>query len=272
MGLAPTLIKAGAALLGGILGKSKNEYVVPNYQKIRDKAEAAGFNPLTALAMAPGQVVQSQNYMGSAIADAGLALADGMAEKAKQNDPLEKLKRENELLKEKIINVTLRPKVPGVYAQREAIPTLSQAVGGSNGGGSAANSGNSGSSGAAPNSAVGSTAYNLGDPDISSSSDASSRVPVKPVYILGQEIMPTSGTSDTDAIASRYGEDFMSPSWFAGWGAFGTDAYNHAAKRVGARFATVADAFHADVARYKRHPKDMQKAFGADWWQHQMGD
>lgn len=132
--IAAALVQAGGALLGGLFGRSSNKYVVPNYQAIRDKAEAAGFNPLTALAMAPGQVVQSQNFMGSAIADAGLALADGLAQKAKQNDPLEKLKRENELLKEKIINVTLRPKVGGVYAQREAIPTLSQAVGGSNAG------------------------------------------------------------------------------------------------------------------------------------------
>ena len=125
-------IAAGGSILGGILGKPKNEYVVPSYGQIRRKAEAAGFNPLTALAMAPGQVVQSQNYMGSAIADAALSLADANAAKVKQNDPLEKLKRENELLKEKIINVTLRPKVPGVYGQSEAIPGIAQAVGGGN--------------------------------------------------------------------------------------------------------------------------------------------
>lgn len=126
------LISAGGSILGGILGKPKNEYVVPNYQKIRTKAEAAGFNPLTALAMAPGQVVQSQNFMGSAIADAGLALADGLNTKRKEQGALAKLAEENDKLREKVQNMTLRPKVGGVYAQREAIPSVSQAVGGSN--------------------------------------------------------------------------------------------------------------------------------------------
>lgn len=127
------LISGASSLLGGIFGKSKSEYVVPNYQKIRTKAQAAGFNPLTALAMAPGQVVQSQNYMGSAIADAGLALADGLVDKDKKDGALAKLAEENDKLREKVQNMTLRPKVPGVYAQREAIPSVSQAVGGGNG-------------------------------------------------------------------------------------------------------------------------------------------
>jgi hypothetical protein len=128
------LISGASSLLGGIFGKSKSEYVVPNYQKIRTKAEAAGFNPLTALAMAPGQVVQSQNFMGSAIADAGLALADGIVAKHKEQGALAKLAEENDKLREKVQNMTLRPKVGGVYAQREAIPSVSQAVGGSNAG------------------------------------------------------------------------------------------------------------------------------------------
>jgi|GEM_PF-2829136 len=126
------LISGASSLLGGIFGGSKSEYVVPNYQKIRTKAEAAGFNPLTALAMAPGQVVQSQNYMGSAIADAGLALADGLVAKDKKDGALAKLAEENDKLRETVQNMTLRPKVPGVYAQREAIPSVSQAVGGGN--------------------------------------------------------------------------------------------------------------------------------------------
>ena len=129
--IGAALVSGASSLLGGLFGKPKNEYVVPNYQKIRDKAEAAGFNPLTALAMAPGQVVQSQNFMGSAIADAGLALADGIVAKHKEQGALAKLAEENDKLREKVQNMTLRPKVGGVYAQREAIPSVSQAVGGS---------------------------------------------------------------------------------------------------------------------------------------------
>jgi len=129
--IGASLISGASSLLGGILGQkaSKPQYVVPNYQKIRDKAEAAGFNPLTALAMAPGQVVQSQNFMGSAIADAGLALADGMVKQHNEKGALAKLAEENDKLREKVQNMTLRPKVGGVYAQREAIPSVSQAVG-----------------------------------------------------------------------------------------------------------------------------------------------
>ena len=131
--IGAALVSGASSLLGGLLGRSSNKYVVPNYQQIRDKAEAAGFNPLTALAMAPGQVVQSQNFMGSAIADAGLSLADGMVAKHREDGALAKLAEENDKLREKVQNMTLRPKVGGVYAQREGIPSISQAVGGANG-------------------------------------------------------------------------------------------------------------------------------------------
>lgn len=125
-----SLISAGASLLGGIFGKSKAKYVTPDYAKIRRKAEAAGFNPLTALTSAPGQVVQSQNYMGSAIADAGLLLADGMAKKAEQEGEVSKLREQNQKLAEKVQNLTLRPPIGGIYAATESTPSLRQALGG----------------------------------------------------------------------------------------------------------------------------------------------
>lgn len=124
-----SLISAGASLLGGIFGKSKAKYVTPDYAKIRRKAEAAGFNPLTALTAAPGQVVQSQNYMGSAIADAGLLLADGMAKKAEQEGEVSKLREQNQKLAEKLQQATLRPRIGGIYAATESTPSLRQALG-----------------------------------------------------------------------------------------------------------------------------------------------
>lgn len=129
-----SLISAGASLLGGIFGKSKPKYVTPDYAKIRRKAEAAGFNPLTALTSAPGQVVQSQNYMGSAIADAGLLLADGMAKKAEQEGEVSKLREQNQKLAEKLQQATLRPRIGGIYAATESTPSLRQALGGKNAG------------------------------------------------------------------------------------------------------------------------------------------
>lgn len=114
------LIAAAGSLLGGLLGKkSAPKDVVPNYAKRRRDAEAAGFNPLTALGV-QASVGQSANYMGSAIADAALLLADGL-EKDKEKAENEALKAKNKELQEKVTSMTLRPKVPGVYGQRSAV-------------------------------------------------------------------------------------------------------------------------------------------------------
>lgn len=126
--VAAALISAGATLLGGLLAP-KPKYVVPDYAKIRSGAEAAGFNPLTALTQGPaGQVVQPENYMGNAIASAGLMLADNMT-KAARAARLQKLTGENEKLQDKVQRLTLQPKVGGVYARRESVPTLRAALG-----------------------------------------------------------------------------------------------------------------------------------------------
>lgn len=129
--IGSAVIGGVSSLLGGLFGsRQKAKYVVPDYAGIRRKAEAAGFNPLTALTQGPqGQVVQSQNYMGQAIADAGLLLADGMQKKADEQGEIAQLKKQNEDLREKLTNQTLRPKVPGIYAQTESTPSLRQALG-----------------------------------------------------------------------------------------------------------------------------------------------
>ncbi|WP_201151509.1 hypothetical protein [Rhodovulum sulfidophilum] len=130
-----SLISGGASLLGGLFGsKKKAKYVVPDYGKIRARAEAAGFNPLTALTSAPGAVASAgQNYMGQAIADAGLLLADGLAKKAEKTGELQKAREQNAQLKERVQQLTIRPRVGGIYANNVNTPSIRAAVGGANG-------------------------------------------------------------------------------------------------------------------------------------------
>lgn len=108
------------AIIGGIansLFAPKPKYVVPNYKGIRNAAEKAGFNPLTALTQGPqGSVVQGENYMGSAISDA-LLIAAGDKEKDARISLLE---AQTEHYRKAVENMTLRPKIGGVYEKRDA--------------------------------------------------------------------------------------------------------------------------------------------------------
>lgn len=134
----PAVIGAGASLLGGIFGKPKKQSAEKNsYDGImgqargaRDASDRYGFNPLTLLgassAIGPST---SANYMGNAIADAGMIVADGLAKRSEQLGQITKLTEENELLRKEIQNQTLRPKVAGVYAQRQMTPSLGGALG-----------------------------------------------------------------------------------------------------------------------------------------------
>lgn len=147
--VAPALISGAFSLLGGILGRNQakddlatqrkliaeqNEYNNPT--NIRKRAEDAGFNPLSFIG--PGVGLQTQtaqvnsgNYMGAAIADAGMAVADAMSKRADLGK-LNKLEQANAKLASKVQSLTLRPKVAGVYAQRQSTPTIAAAVGGGN--------------------------------------------------------------------------------------------------------------------------------------------
>jgi len=58
--ITSSLISAGGSLLGGIFGKSKRRSTVPNFAEMRDKARAAGFNPLTALRATGGGIAPAQ--------------------------------------------------------------------------------------------------------------------------------------------------------------------------------------------------------------------
>jgi hypothetical protein len=69
--------------------------------------------------------------MGSAIADSALLVADAIA--AKKADQTAKkaqdLAAANAKLNSQVRDLTLRPKIGGVYAQRQSSPTLRQALG-----------------------------------------------------------------------------------------------------------------------------------------------
>lgn len=119
----PFLAQAGLALFGGLVNKAtapKPQYVVPDYKAIRADAEKAGFNPLTALTQGPqGSVVQSANYMGSAISDAALMLAENYAASSKAAK-VSSLQSSNQKLRKAVENMTLRPKVGGIYSQQKS--------------------------------------------------------------------------------------------------------------------------------------------------------
>lgn len=123
-----TLLSVGGSLLGGLLGRSKPKYVVPPYAKIRAEAEAAGFNPLTALGMAPGSVVMAENPMGSAIADSALMLAESVD---RRQQLVQSVQSENTNLRKQVQRMTLRPDVGGIYARRQSVSSIPRSMGAS---------------------------------------------------------------------------------------------------------------------------------------------
>jgi hypothetical protein len=120
------------------------------FKNLRKSAEAGGFNPLLALGqsqpvfsgmansgpsslavpngVSPGQF-QSNNYIGAAIAESGLMFADSMANISAASAPIKQLSEQNAQLQQKVQDLTLRPSVGGIYAQRLATPSLRQALG-----------------------------------------------------------------------------------------------------------------------------------------------
>lgn len=125
------LVAAGASLLSGIFGrnsekkaiKKQNEYNAPI--QVRARAEAAGFNPLLFAGPGVGQQTTTggSNYMGEAIANAGLVLADGVQKKKMMDIERSRLKMDQQKLDLLIQNATIRPKSGGVYAGNLSAPS-----------------------------------------------------------------------------------------------------------------------------------------------------
>lgn len=144
--LAAPIVGAVGSLLGGLLGKSKTTTTYTDTlnetaraikgQAIgaREAARNQQFNPLTLLGVsAPvaGQAVttSTENFMGSAVADAAMLIADGMAKAREEKSNLAIAEKENEELRKKVNDLTLRPKVGGIYASTERTPSVREALG-----------------------------------------------------------------------------------------------------------------------------------------------
>lgn len=124
------LISGGSSLLGGLLGKKSKPYKLDG--QIWDAARGArlaaddyGFNPLTLLSIAGasgGGSYGGENFMGQAIADAGLAMSNAFTE-SKQAE-IDRLEAENQNLQRQNVGLAVRPKFGGIYsdAGEEAEP------------------------------------------------------------------------------------------------------------------------------------------------------
>lgn len=132
------LIGAAASLLGANRARrgeakaiaAQNEYNKP--ANVRARAEEAGFNPLLFVGPGVGQQTATggSNFMGQAIADAGLMLADKITER-QAAVKLSKAMDDNRRLQQQLTQATIRPKVGGIYAGSEMLPTQTAALGGS---------------------------------------------------------------------------------------------------------------------------------------------
>lgn len=124
--VAPAIVAAGISAVSSLFGGRKaakeqaraiaaqNAYNSPS--AIRARAEEAGFNPL--LFVGPGvgtQTALAQPVMGQAIANAGLAIANGVSEWEEQRAQATALEKQNAELRKALETATIRPKVAGVW-------------------------------------------------------------------------------------------------------------------------------------------------------------
>lgn len=119
-----SLIGAGSSLLGGIFGRNdaakaqaqQNAYNAPD--KIRERAEKGGFNPLLFVGPGVGNQAapRASGHMGNAIANAGLAMADGMDRNKQLQIERDRLEMDQKKLTALLEQNTIRPKSGGIYS------------------------------------------------------------------------------------------------------------------------------------------------------------
>lgn len=125
-------IGAGASLLGGLLGSKKEKKAIAAQNAYNDpsamraRAEKAGFNPLLWAGQGNMQTTAGNSgaIMGNAIANAGLALADGMTERKQLELEKTKLQLDRDRLDALIEKNTIQPKVAGIYAGTRQTPSI----------------------------------------------------------------------------------------------------------------------------------------------------
>lgn len=157
------------------------EDVKQQFVRLREGAELAGFNPLAVLGTASGIPAQAGSgaYMGTALADSALMIADSLArsKKAGTLNKVNALEAENRDLLGRLTAMTLRPKVPGIYG----------------GGDGTAAAGPAG--GPVP-----------GDRAETARSDTGTAPPQVTLRLFGRDFAPVAETSDAESFETRYGE------------------------------------------------------------------
>jgi hypothetical protein len=260
------LIAAGLSLVSGLFGKNsekkaikaQNAYNDP--KQVRARAEAAGFNPLLFIGPGVGQQTATGggNYMGEAIANAGLALTDGIQKKQMMDIERSRLKMDQQKLDLLIQSATIRPKSGGIYAGNVSAPSLG-GVGGSNGSNFARVPFGLSGGGSVR---VGASVSNVNPNAPKSSSDDASKVPTLPLMLLGEPIKPVSNTSDAESFGSRYGEDFLSPGWFAGWTAAGADGAYATKEHFKLRYNQIVGS---NVQQVHQNASNLTAVLGPNW-------
>lgn len=114
---------AGGLLQGFFANRERQnnlEDVRQQFVRLREGAELAGFNPLAVLGTAsgmPNPSVSAGSYMGTALADTAMLIAADAAKKQNAGtlNRVNALEAENRDLLGRLTQMTLRPKVPGIY-------------------------------------------------------------------------------------------------------------------------------------------------------------
>lgn len=119
------IVSGVASLLGGRKAAKEQRRAIAEQNAynhpsaIRARAEEAGFNPLLFIGPGVGQqMTVAQPVMGQAIANAGLAMAQGISQHAETQAYAEKLEQQNAELRKALDSATLRPDVPGPVPAR----------------------------------------------------------------------------------------------------------------------------------------------------------
>lgn len=232
--VAGSLIKVGGSLLGGLFGKKPKTVsarensrgaIMGQAEGARKAAAEFGFNPVTLLGASSGigtTSIPGDNTMGAAIADAGLALAQGLVDKAAETSRIAELETANKELQKKLVDQTLRPTVGGIYSAGG--PSIRAAR---------------------PASVVAGD----GQPPVptAAASDEGTLPAVLPLKLWGRDFFPSTDSSDGDAWEGRYGDiggAIVGVPMLAG------DLYEHSA-RPAREFKQMRDELDRSVSDFR---------------------
>jgi len=142
-----TIIGGATSLAGALLGRNKQVKpgdvvrqtmagLMGQARGAREVGEAYGFNPLTLLGVSQPLVPQAvdNSGFGQAIANAGLAVAEGLTAENAQKAYTAKLEEQNQDLRKALDSQTLRPKVAGIFgpqpgvAENVSVPAVSDST------------------------------------------------------------------------------------------------------------------------------------------------